>query len=153
MSNIIFYVSLFCIIGFIILFVAAQYGPKTQNEPFYNYDWSANWSTYDKKARDGADCKPIYKIQRKMGEISSWIWIMPKSCEQGLQHTRATDVIAIPENLPKSRFKEILDHEKIHLLQRRMPESWARFYRIKWDYDLYNTPPIGIPDNLKTMIP
>jgi len=152
MTHIFFYLAIFCIIAFIILLVAAQYGPKTRHEPFYDYDWSANWSSYDKKAREKADCKPIYKIQRRLGAISSWIWIMPKSCEQGLPHTRANDVIAIPENLPESRFADILAHEKIHLLQRRMPESWARFYRIKWDYDLYNAPPIGVPDDLKTLI-
>jgi hypothetical protein len=152
MNNIMFYGSIFCIISFIFLLIASEYGPKTCNEPFYNYDWSTNWSKYDKQARAGADCNPVYRIQRKMGTISTWIWIMPKSCEQGLPHTRSIDVIAMPENLPESKIAEILDHEKIHLLQRRMPESWARFYRIKWDYDLYNEPPIGMPDNLKTMI-
>jgi len=152
MSSIFFYISIIVVIVFIILLIAAQYGPKTRNEPFYDYDWSANWSQYDKKARKGADCKPLYKIQRKLGIISSWIWVVPKTCEQGLPHTRAIDVIAMPENLPESRFAEILAHEKIHLLQRRMPESWAKFYRIRWDYDIYTEAPVGIPEDLKTMI-
>ena len=136
----------------ILLFLANHYVPKTRNDPFLDYDWSEKWSPYDKKARVGADCKPIYTIQRKMGQISTWIWVVPKTCEQGLPHTRSIDVIAMPISLPKARVPEILEHEKIHLLQRQMPDSWARFYKIKWDYELYGAPPAGMPAELQTMI-
>jgi len=136
----------------VLLVIAEKWTPRTRNEPFFDHDWSNKWSEYDAKAREGADCKPIYRIQRKMGQISTWVWVVPKTCEQGLPHTRAADVIAMPINLPKSRIPSIMEHEKIHLLQRRMPDSWARFYRQKWDYDLYREPPVGMPKDLIKMI-
>jgi hypothetical protein len=119
-----------------------------QHDSFYNYDWSSGWSELDAEARKDADCTPIVKIQRKMGDLSTWIWTMPKSCEQGLPHTRAIDVIAIPENFPAEKLPVVLEHEKIHLLQRQMPDSWARFYKLAWDYDVYTAPPAGMPAEL-----
>jgi hypothetical protein len=123
----------------------------TRTDEFYNYDWSSHWTEYDKKARLGADCTPIVKIHRKLGQVSAWIWSVPKTCEQGLPHTRAIDVIALPVNMNDSNVSEILEHEKIHLLQRQMPDSWERFYKLSWDYDCYNEPPSSMPEELVTL--
>jgi hypothetical protein len=143
--NIVLFLIFLILVFFIFLY---YYEPITEKEPFFDYDWSSSWSEYDKKARESADCKPIYKIHMKLGSISSWVWIVKKSCEQGLPHTRGHDVIAIPVNYPKELLPPLMDHERVHLLQRRMPDSWAKFYRIKWNYEIYNSPPFGMPDNL-----
>jgi len=117
-------------------------------EPYFDYDWSKSWSKYDKEARKNADCKPIDKIHLKLGNVATWVWIMPKSCEQGLPHTRGIDVIAIPLNFPQELLPPLLEHERIHLLQRMMPDSWAKFYRQKWDYTIYKEAPFGMPSDL-----
>jgi hypothetical protein len=136
------------IIFIILLFILLQY---TNKEQYLDYDWSDKWSELDKQARKNADCKPLYKIQRKLGNVSTWVWAVSSSCEQGLPHTRAVDVIAIPENIINRNLSSVMDHEKVHLLQRLMPWQWARFYRIAWNYEIYSAPPIGMPDNLISM--
>lgn len=140
------------IVIFLIILIAAQILiPTTKADAFSDFDWSSSWTDLDWKARAGANCKPISTIHRKMGAISPWIWVVPDSCEQGLPHTRSIDVIAIPKSYPKERLESTLEHEKIHLYQRAMPESWAKFYRIKWRYDIYTKPPAGIPNELVSM--
>ena len=135
-----------------LLVIGIVWFAVSQHDAFYNYDWSHSWSSLDKAARVDANCSPIVKIRRKMGSTDVWIWTVPKTCEQGLPHTRSIDVIAIPDGFPHSRLPSTLDHEKIHLLQRQMPESWARFYRIAWNYELYTAPPVGMPTELVEML-
>lgn len=122
------------------------------NEPYFDYNWSSKWSFYDKEARKDADCKPINKIHMKLGSVSTWVWFVPNSCEQGLPHTRGADVIAIPENFPHHKLPPLLDHERVHLLQRMMPDSWALFYKLKWAYTIYSLPPIGMPERLVKLL-
>lgn len=141
---------LYVLIALVVVLLLGVYA-MNQKDTFYNYDWSQSWSDLDKAARIGADCSPINKIQRKMGDQTVWIWTVPKTCEQGLPHTRAIDVIAIPENYSLERLPSTLDHERIHLLQRQMPGAWARFYKLSWDYDLYTAPPVGMPSELIEM--
>jgi len=137
------------IVVFLTLFIVAQFViPDDKKEKYYDYDWSTTWSELDKKARKGANCKPISIIHRKMGIVSPYIWIVPDSCEQGLPHTRSADVIAIPKSFPKERLQFTLEHEKIHLFQRMMPDSWRKFYRLKWNYEIYSEPPVGMPVEL-----
>jgi hypothetical protein len=131
-----------------ILCLVLGYFFREIKEPYFDYDWSVNWSKYDKAARIDADCKPIYKIHRKMGEQSLWIWTTPKTCEQGLPHTRGIDVIAIPDGYPQEHLPPLLDHEHVHILQRLMPDSWAKFYQLKWFYRIYSEPPVGMPKEL-----
>jgi len=134
------------------LFIVAQFViPTNFKEKFLDVDWSACWAKYDAAARANADCKPLVVINRKMGKVSPFVWIVPDSCEQGLPHTRAVDIIAIPKSLPKQRLAHTLEHEKIHLFQRANPSGWAKFYRIKWRYELYTKPPVGMPSELITM--
>ena len=134
---------------FILTLCVLKYlGYLDMKEPHFDYDWTHKWSDYDKKARIEADCNPIYKVHRKMGELSVWVWTVPNSCEQGLPHTRGIDVIAIPENYPKENLAPLMDHEYVHILQRLSPESWARFYRLKWFYNIYTAAPVGMPKEL-----
>jgi hypothetical protein len=142
-------IYIFIIIAVLLLLLFVLRNSKS--EQYFDYDWSDKWSDLDKKARVKANCAPIYKIQRKLGALSAWVWVVPQSCEQGLPHTRATDVIAIPENMIKKDLSSVMDHEKVHLLQRLMPWQWARFYRIAWNYEIYAEPPIGMPTNLIKM--
>jgi hypothetical protein len=140
-----------CILGISLYLVysAVKLIPRLRNDvEYFDYDWSNKWSALDRKARLGNDCKPVYKIQRKLGHVSTWIWMMPKSCEEGLPHTRGIDAIALPIDLPKDRVAHIIAHEKIHLLQRMYGDSWRRFYRQKWQYEIYSEPPVGMPNDL-----
>jgi hypothetical protein len=140
------------VILFISLFIIAQFVvPDKRTDRFYDYDWSESWSDLDKKARRGAVCQPITTIHRKLGQIGVHIWVVPDSCEQGLPHTRAIDVIAIPKNYPKQRLANTIEHEKIHLYQRLHPDSWRRFYRIKWRCEIYKQPPAGMSNELIEM--
>jgi hypothetical protein len=150
-----FYIVIYVIlIVVLILFISAQYiiPDKKVSEKYYNYDWSSKWTELDFKARMNADCKPIATIHRNMGRLSPLIWIVPDSCEQGLPHTRSVDVIAIPKSYPKERLASTLEHELIHLYQRIMPDSWSKFYKLKWHYEIYNEPPVGMPVELTKMI-
>jgi hypothetical protein len=142
-----FVVVIFALLFLIICLILGYFGREAK-EPYFDYDWSEKWSEYDKAARRGADCKPIYKDHRKIGEQSVWIWTTPKTCEQGLPHTRGIDVIAIPEDYPQENLPPLLDHEHVHILQRLMPDSWAKFYQLKWFYRIYSQPPVGMPKEL-----
>jgi len=152
------YLSLrLCLLGLFILliicYIIAQFviPDAGLSEKYYDYDWSSKWSDLDSKARKGADCKPLSTIHKKIGGLSAWIWIVPDSCEQGLPHTRAVDVIAIPKSYPHYRLASTLDHEVVHLYQRLMPDSWAKFYKLKWNYEIYSEPPVGLPRELLNM--
>jgi len=141
------YILIVCgILAFIIFLY--YYIPYNTKEIYFDYDWSHTWSEYDKEARVEADCKPVSKIHMKLGQVSSWVWYVPKTCEQGLPHTRGIDIIAIPVGFPEKRLPPLLEHEKIHLLQRMMPDSWAKFYKQKWDYAIYSAAPFGMPEQL-----
>ena len=111
----------------------------------YNYfkiddtSWSNNWTKLDFKARNEANCKPIHKEYKRLGTIGSWIWTMNKTCENGLPHTRSSNIIALPEDLSKIQSKKIIEHEKIHLHQRRNPNVWKQFYKKFWNYEIYQS--------------
>ena len=135
----------------VLFYTAFSNIPKIKQVEYFDYDWSDKWTALDKVARKGQDCKPGIKIHRKLGHVSAWIWMMPRSCEEGLPHTRGIDVVALPSDMDPRRFEHILDHEKIHLLQRMYPDSWAKFYRQLWDYEIYNKPPVGMDPKLVEM--
>jgi len=52
--------------------------------------------------------------------------IMNPSAEGGMPHTRAPALICLPAYFPESKLKETLDHELIHISQRRQPSLWAK---------------------------
>ena len=114
-------------------------------------DWSDNWTQLDFKAREGDNCYPIKKEYKKFGAINSWLWTMPTSCENGLPHTRNKDIIAIPEGFLQSRLPKTIEHEKIHLHQRRNPQVWKKFYKKYWNYEIFQNPPLSMPQELIKM--
>ena len=116
-----------------------------------NTDWSNYWNELDFKAREGANCEPIKKDYTKLGTMDSWILTMPTSCENGMPHTRAEDVIAMPIGFPKNSWAKTIEHEKIHLSQRKDFANWKKFYRLYWNYELFENPPKDMPLKLVNM--
>ena len=118
------------------------------NEPFTNltnnWNWSKNWSQKDLAARKDADCNPIATEYND----DFVIYTMPKSCEQGLPHTRNNNIIAIPENFPEERLHGTLEHEKIHIDQKKNPDKWNAFYSKHWNYKIHDSPPSFMPSYL-----
>lgn len=140
-------ILLMCILLF-ICFVHSEYEEMTNIEYISKY----NWNKFDIKARKGYNCNPIKKIyvKNKYRTHDYWIYIMPKSCEEGLPHTISSNIIAIPDDYPLKDLSETIKHEKVHLNQKLYPEDWKKFYEMYWDYELFQTPPSNIPDTLLT---
>lgn len=116
-----------------------------------NTDWSNYWNDLDFKARKEANCTPIKKDYTRLGTMDSWILTMPISCENGMPHTRAEDVIAMPEGFSKDKWAKTIEHEKIHLNQRKDFNNWKKFYKLHWNYDVYENPPTNMPESLVKM--
>jgi len=114
-------------------------------------NWSKYWNDFDFKARKNANCKPIKKDYTTLGTMGTWILTMPLSCENGMPHTRAGNVIAMPENFNKNFYAKTLEHEKIHLSQRNDFSNWKKFYQKYWNYEVYENPPSSMPSNLIKM--
>ena len=56
----------------------------------------------------------------------------------------------IPESYAKHRLPTTVQHEKIHLLQKKHPELWEVWYEQLWKYKLHDAPPAGMPNLLLT---
>jgi hypothetical protein len=114
-------------------------------------EWSEKWTKIDFEARKNDSCKVIQKEYKKLGMIDTWIWTMDKTCENGLPHTRDYNIMAIPENYPIYFLPKTIEHEKIHLHQRRNINDWKKFYKIYWDYEIFEKPPQTMPLELIEM--
>jgi len=134
----------------LILILIFFYYSNNQTENFTNenHSWSDTWNESDFLTRKNADCNPIKKEWKNYGNIQTWIWTVPESCEAGLPHTRDKDVIAMPDGFPSHRYDNTIEHEKIHIYQRLYPKEWAKFYKDKWHYELFKNPPLHLPINL-----
>ena len=110
-------------------------------ENFQNDDYIV--TELDRNARKSANCEPI----KKEWVDSYWIWTMPDSCEQGLPHTRDKDIIAMPKSY-HGDYDRTIEHEKVHLNQRRNLETWINFYKSSWDYEIFSEPPEFMPKEL-----
>jgi hypothetical protein len=99
----------------------------------------------DKKARAQNHCV----INRSFEDTelpNMQIQLVNSSCESGLPHTSDANTIRLSESVWSSANREsTLKHERIHILQRRFPEAWNRFYREKWGYELFTEPPASFP--------
>lgn len=114
-------------------------------------DWSSRWTALDFEARKNDNCIPIKKEYKKFGKIESWLWTMDTSCENGLPHTRAADIIAMPDGFSPARFPKTIEHEKIHLYQRSNSKDWINFYKKYWNYEIFQKPPSSMPEELIKM--
>ena len=114
-------------------------------------NWSNYWNELDFKARKGANCTPITKDYTRLGTMDSWILTMPPSCENNMPHTRAENVIAMPKGFSKDKWEKTIEHEKIHLNQRKDFNNWKKFYKLHWNYDVYENPPEDMPNILVKM--
>lgn len=76
------------------------------------------------------------------------IEIVDEGCKQGLPHTTDKNTIRMTREIQNSeRYAEIINHEKVHIDQKRYPEKWANFYKIHWNYKISNSPPSGFPES------
>jgi hypothetical protein len=122
------------LIGF-ILYIVFKHAPHS-------------YKTFDTLARQNQFCTVLetipYTISGKEGVFES----MDETCESGMPHTTDARTIRFPHSLWKQRdserFKQVLRHEMIHLLQRRSPTAWRVHYK-RWGYTIQKNPPAGIP--------
>jgi len=107
-------------------------------------------SNINKKVREGNSCeikKQVTLTDSKTG-IEYTIAFCDDTCENGLPHTINEITMMIPESYSKDRFTTTVEHEKIHLLQRRHPELWEAWYKLLWSYTIHKAPPITMPSSL-----
>jgi hypothetical protein len=107
-------------------------------------------SNINSKVREGNSCeikKQVTLTDSKTG-IEYTIAFCDDSCENGLPHTINETTMMIPESYSKDRFTTTVEHEKIHLLQRRHPELWEAWYKLLWSYTIHKTPPPEMPSSL-----
>lgn len=50
--------------------------------------------------------------------------ILSPSAEGGMPHTRAPNVICLPAYFPEERLAETMEHELVHIDQRKNPQAW-----------------------------
>jgi hypothetical protein len=115
-------------------------------EPFVTPTWIR--THLDRVARKEHSCQVLETLSDP--EVpGAVIEIVESTCEEGLPHTSGPNTIRIPktfwEGADSIRRKGVLRHERIHLLQRRNPEAWLKFYK-EWNYTLHNKPPAEYPD-------
>ncbi len=124
---------------------------RNSNKPTQSSETSKPWSRtpLDALARLTHSCRVLQSFPD--AEVpNAVIQIVDASCEEGLPHTSDANTIRIPtsmwDNATSQRRANVLRHERVHLLQRRNPTAWSRFYRTAWNYTLHATPPAGMPD-------
>jgi hypothetical protein len=111
-------------------------------EPFMNWVRAG----VDSDARAGNRCNVLESMDDAELE-GARIEIVDESCEDGLPHTVDADRIRMTRSVWNgNRREDILRHERIHLLQRRDPLEWRKFYMEKWGYtDFSQASPTGAP--------
>ena len=128
----------------------AQYSDRTnmtgEDDDPRDLPWIASWSPADRQARRGQDCLKTY-IEN--GPNATTILTTPKSCEDGMPHTRTGDRIIIPDSTLMVDRHRIIKHELIHISQRRHTKAWCKFYKEAWSFTLQANPPKDIPSSLK----
>jgi hypothetical protein len=102
----------------------------------------------DAVARRNQFCNVLETIPYTISGKEVVFEIMDNSCESGMPHTTDVRTIRFPQSLWKQkdtdRFKQVLRHEMIHLLQRQSPTAWRVYYK-RWGYTIQKEPPAGIP--------
>jgi hypothetical protein len=57
----------------------------------------------------------------------------------------------MPIGFSPMRFPKNIEHEKIHLYQRRNPDNWIQFYKKYWNYEIFKDAPLSMPKELTEM--
>ena len=101
-------------------------------------------------ARKGNKCEAHKQVslQDPKTGIDYTIVFCDRTCENGYPHTINETTMMIPESHPKERLPITVEHEKIHLLQRRHPELWETWYKLMWSYKIQKSPPSKMPAEL-----
>ena len=104
--------------------------------------------TLDALARQSQRCIVLESVPYTIMGKEVIFEIMDNSCESGMPHTTDIRTIRFPKSLwdqrDSRRFKQVLRHEMIHLLQRQHPTAWRMQYK-RWGYIIQKHPPSGIP--------
>ena len=116
-------------------------GEQAEDDP-RDLPWIASWSPLDREARRGQNCLVMNTEEGPDGTV---IQTVSKSCEDGMAHTRAGDRIVIPDSIPEPLRHETVNHELIHIYQRRHPNAWIDFYRRNWSFVFHEGPPTEMP--------
>ena len=119
---------------------------KPEEDDARDIPWIASWSRADRRARDGQNCDVKY-IRNLEDGIT--LVTVSKSCEAGMPHTLAGDRIIMSDSIPVADQGPIIEHERIHIYQRRKPEVWAKFYKLAWAFTLHKTPPTNMPTSVR----
>lgn len=83
-------------------------------------------SDVNRKARIFCQYKAWYDQASAPSVKGATVIIVPASCEGGMPHTRAGNIICIPVYFPKERLSETLAHELVHIDQRNRPRAWRQ---------------------------
>ncbi len=79
-----------------------------------------------------------------------WQWdtqivTMNPTAEAGMPHTRPPNLICMPQWFPESKKQETLNHEFVHIHQRRHPSDWLTFLQKEgWS----RVDPLELPERL-----
>lgn len=119
--------------------------PDIEDDP-RDLPWIASWSPSDQYARRGQNCVPTYT---EVGPDGTTILTTSKTCEEGLPHTRVGDRIIIPDSVLFTDRASVIQHEMVHIYQRRYTKEWTDFYRRNWMFTLHTAPPKEMPKNLQ----
>lgn len=103
----------------------------------------SNKTKYDLMAHKNMNCNVIKKIHRPDLGLGIYINVVYDSCYDSLPHTIDENTIIIPQSLYIKGgiyLKKVLDHELVHIMQRRDLITWKQFYSFfKWKlYDNLN---------------
>jgi hypothetical protein len=118
---------------------------QDENDDPRDIPWIASWSSADRIARRGQRCSPLHQEE---GEQGTMILTTYPSCEDGMAHTRPGGRIVLSDSTPVSLREPILQHEMIHIHQRRNPYIWKRFYRQNWSFQFHSSPHTSIPKTI-----
>jgi hypothetical protein len=66
------------------------------------------------------------KLPRRSSEAAAEIVILSTSAEGGMPHTRPPNLICVPAYFPESKLKDTLEHELVHIDQRKNPGAWRK---------------------------
>jgi hypothetical protein len=104
----------------------------------------------NRKARvnNNCDVKKQVSLQDPATGITYTIAFCDNTCEHGFPHTVNEAIMMIPEGYSKERLHATIEHEKIHLLQRRHPEIWKGWYKTLWSYTIQANVPTNMPPEL-----